>query len=156
MNDQRPPLPPFNVETARQKARMAENAWNLQDPVKVSLAYTQDSLWRNRSQFLQGREAIVAFLSDKWNRELEYRLIKEVWAFHENQIAARFQYEYHDIAGNWFRAHGNEQWRFDENGLMMRREASINDVPIQESERKFIWPKGPRPDDFPDLAELGL
>ncbi len=152
----RPPLPPFTAETAAQKARMAEDAWNHQDPVKVSLAYTENSWWRNRSQFIQGRDAIVDFLADKWQRELEYRLIKEVWAFHDNQIAARFQYEYHNAEGQWFRAHGNEQWRFDENGLMMRREASINDVLIAENDRKFIWPKGPRPDDYPGLSELGL
>lgn len=154
--EQRPPLPPFNATSAAQKARMAENAWNNQDPVKVSLAYTPNSWWRNRSEFIEGRDAIVAFLTRKWERELEYRLIKEVWAFHGNQIAARFQYEYHDAAGNWFRAYGNEQWRFDENGLMMRREASINDVPIKESERKFIWPKGQRPEDYPGLTALGL
>ncbi len=156
MTEQRPPLPPFTAETAAQKARIAENAWNTQDPVKVSLAYTLDSWWRNRSQFIRGRDEIVAFLTDKWRNERDYRLIKEVWAFHENQIAARFQYEYHDQNGNWFRAHGNEQWRFDGNGLMLRREASINDVPIKENERKFIWPKGPRPDDYPGLTELGL
>jgi len=156
MSEQRPPFPPFDAETAAQKARKAEDAWNNQDPVKVSLAYTEDSWWRNRSTFVQGRDEIVAFLADKWERELEYRLIKEVWAFHENQIACRFQYEYHNKAGNWFRAHGNEHWRFDENGLMMRREASINDVPIDEKDRKFIWPKGPRPDDYPGLTELGL
>ena len=152
----RPPLPPFTAETAALKARMAEDAWNHQDPERVSMAYTEDSWWRNRSQFLQGREAIVEFLSDKWQRELDYRLIKEVWAFHENQIAARFQYEYRNADGQWFRAHGNEQWRFDERGLMMRREASINDVPIAETDRKFLWPKGPRPADFPGLSELGL
>lgn len=156
MSEQRPPFPPFNAETAAIKARKAEDAWNNQDPVKVSLAYTEDSWWRNRSQFINGRDEIVAFLADKWKNELEYRLIKEVWAFHENQIACRFQYEYHNKAGNWFRAYGNEQWRFDENGLMMRREASINDVPIDEKERKFFWPQGPRPDDFPGLTELGL
>ena len=152
----RPPLPPFNAETAAQKARMAENAWNLRDPEKVSLAYTPDSWWRNRSQFIRGRDEIVAFLSDKWRRELEYRLIKEVWAFHGNQIAARFQYEYHDADGQWFRAYGNEQWRFDDAGLMLRREASINDVPIAEADRKFHWPSGPRPDDHPGLSELGM
>ena len=152
----KPPLPPFTAETAAQKARMAEDAWNRQDPESVSLAYTPDSWWRNRSQFLQGRDAIVAFLTDKWQRELEYRLIKEVWAFHDNQIAARFQYEYHDANGQWFRAHGNEQWRFDETSLMMRREASINDVAIAESDRLFHWPKGPRPADHPGLSELGL
>ena len=156
MSEQRPPFPPFNAETAAQKARKAEDAWNNQDPVKVSLAYTEDSWWRNRSEFVQGRDEIVAFLANKWENELEYRLIKEVWAFHENQIACRFQYEYHNKAGDWFRAHGNEQWRFDENGLMMRREASINDVPIDEKDRKFIWPKGPRPEDYPGLTELGL
>ena len=156
MSEQRPPFPPFNAETAAQKARKAEDAWNNQDPVKVSLAYTQDSWWRNRSEFVQGRDEIVAFLANKWENELEYRLIKEVWAFHENQIACRFQYEYHNKAGNWFRAHGNEQWRFDENGLMSRREASINDVPIAEKDRKFIWPQGPRPEDYPGLTELGL
>lgn len=156
MSEQRPPFPPFNAETAAQKARKAEDAWNNQDPVKVSLAYTEDSWWRNRSEFVQGRDEIVAFLADKWENELEYRLIKEVWAFHGNQIACRFQYEYHNKAGNWFRAHGNEQWRFDENGLMMRREASINDVPIDEKDRKFIWPQGPRPEDYPGLTELGL
>ena len=156
MIDKRPPFPPFNAETAAQKARKAEDAWNTQNAVRVSLAYTEDSWWRNRSTFVQGRDEIVAFLEDKWKNEMEYRLIKEVWAFHENQIACRFQYEYHNKAGNWFRAHGNEQWRFDENGLMSRREASINDVPIAEKERKFIWPKGPRPEDFPGLTELGL
>lgn len=154
MAEQRPPLPPFDAGSAAKKARAAEDAWNNQDPVKVSLAYTEDSWWRNRSQFIKGRDEIVAFLADKWQRELEYRLIKEVWAFHGNQIAARFQYEYHDANGNWFRAHGNEQWRFNENGLMMRREASINDVAIRESHRKFVWPKGPRPADFPGLSEL--
>lgn len=160
-SESRPPLPPFTRETATQKARMAENAWNLRDPVKVSLAYTPDSWWRNRSEFLQGREAIVAFLTRKWERELDYRLIKELWAFDGNQISARFAYEYHDAEGNWFRAHGNEQWRFDEHGLMMRREASINDVTIKESQRKFHWPMlesgpAPRPDDHPGLTELGL
>jgi nuclear transport factor 2 (NTF2) superfamily protein len=152
----RPPLPPFNAETAAQKARMAENAWNLQDPEKVSLAYTEDSRWRNRSEFINGREEIVAFLQRKWAREQDYRLIKEVWAFHDNRIAVRFQYEYHDDSGNWFRAHGNENWEFDEHGLMRRREASINDVSIAEFERKFLWEQGPRPDDFPGLTELGL
>ena len=152
----RPPLPPFTLETATQKARMAENAWNLQDPEKVALAYTENSRWRNRAEFINGREEIVEFLTRKWARELDYRLIKEVWAFHENRIAVRFQYEYHDDSGNWFRAHGNENWEFDEHGLMRRREASINDIPIMESERKFIWEQGPRPDDYPGLTELGL
>ena len=152
----RPPLPPFTAETAAQKARMAEDAWNTRDPARVALAYTTDSRWRNRAEFFEGREAIEAFLRRKWDRELDYRLIKEVWAFHENRIAVRFQYEYHDDSGNWFRAHGNEQWEFDENGLMRRREASINDVPIQEAERKFRWPQGARPKDHPGLTELGL
>jgi nuclear transport factor 2 (NTF2) superfamily protein len=154
---ERPPLPPFTLETAAQKARMAENAWNLRDPEKVSLAYTEDSVWRNRSVFLKGREEIVAFLKGKWASEHEYRLIKELWAFHDNRIAVRFQYEYHDDSENWFRAHGNENWEFNEFGLMRRREASINDVPILESERKFLWePAGPRPEDYPGLTELGL
>ena len=152
----RPPLPPFNAETAIQKARMAENAWNLQDPEKVSMAYTEDSHWRNRAEFINGRDEIVAFLKRKWARELDYRLIKEVWAFHENRIAVRFQYEYHDDSGNWFRAYGNENWEFDEHGLMRRREASINDVSISEADRKFLWDQGPRPEDFPGLTELGL
>lgn len=156
MSDARPPLPPFTRETAMQKARMAENAWNSHDPEKVSLAYTEDSRWRNRAEFFQGREAIVAFLKRKWAKELDYRLIKELWAFHENRIAVRFQYEWRDDSGNWYRSHGNENWEFDERGLMRRREASINDVPIRESDRKFLWPKGPRPENFPGLTELGL
>lgn len=153
---ERPPLPPFTQESAIQKVRMAENAWNISDPEKISLAYTEDSRWRNRDEFINGREEIVAFLKRKWARELDYRLIKELWTFHENRIAVRYQYECHDSSGNWFRAHGNENWEFDERGLMRRREASINDVPIKESERKFLWEKGPRPDDFPGLTELGL
>ncbi|HVZ14190.1 MAG TPA: nuclear transport factor 2 family protein [Bauldia sp.] len=156
MSEPRPPLPPFTAATAAEKARKAEDAWNSQDPVKVSLAYTEDSRWRNRAEFFQGRAAIVAFLTRKWTRELDYRLIKEVWAFHENRIAVRFAYEYRDDSGNWFRAHGNEQWEFDANGLMRRREASINDVPIKAGERKFTWPQGPRPQDFPGLTALGL
>ena len=152
----RPPLPPFDAESAAKKARVAEDAWNMRDPERVSLAYTEDSWWRNRSEFFSGRSAIVEFLTRKWAKEQDYRLIKEVWAFHGNRIAARFAYEYHDAAGNWFRAHGNEQWEFDENGLMRRREASINDVPIKESERKFRWPSGPRPADHPGLSELGM
>lgn len=154
--EQRPPLPPFDAVTAAQKARMAENAWNSRDPQKVSLAYTPDSRWRNRAEFFQGRAAIVEFLERKWARELEYRLIKELWATSENRIAVRFQYEYRDDSGNWFRACGNENWEFDENGLMARREASINDVPITAADRLFHWPEGPRPDDHPGLTELGL
>jgi nuclear transport factor 2 (NTF2) superfamily protein len=153
----RPPLPPFTRETAAQKARLAEDAWNSRDPERVSLAYTEDSRWRNRAEFFQGRGAIVEFLRRKWARELDYRLIKELWAFHDNRIAVRFQYEFHDDAGNWFRACGNEQWEFDGQGLMRRREASINDVAIKESGRKFTWPApGPRPAGFPGLTELGL
>ncbi len=150
------PVPPFTLETALQKTRLAEDAWNTCDPQRVSLAYTEDSRWRNRSEFLQGRTAIVEFLTRKWSRELDYRLIKELWAFHGNHIAVRFQYEFHDSSENWFRAYGNEQWEFDENGLMRRREASINDIPIKHSERKFHWPAGPRPADHPGLTELGL
>lgn len=154
---QRPPLPPFKTETAAKKARMAEAAWNSRDPGRVSLAYTEDSTWRNRAEFLAGRPAIVAFLQRKWARELEYRLIKEVWAFQGNHIAARFAYEWHDDRGQWYRSHGNEQWAFDENGLMRRREASVNDVPIKEADRKFRWqPWGPRPPEHPGLTEFGL
>jgi hypothetical protein len=153
---QRPPLPPFTLETAKQKARMAEDAWNSRDPERVSLAYTEDSLWRNRSEFFSGRPAIVAFLKRKWEKELDYRLIKELWAFHESRIAVRFQYEWRDAGGEWYRAYGNELWEFDENGLMRRREASINDVPIRAEDRKFLWPAGPRPADHPGLTELGL
>ena len=156
MSENRPPLPPFTLETAAKKARMAEDAWNSRDPARVALAYTPDSRWRNRAEFINGRAEIEAFLRRKWARELDYRLIKELWAFHDNRIAVRFQYEYHDDSGNWFRAYGNENWEFDENGLMRRRQASINDVPIQESDRKFKWPQGPRPKDFPGLTALGL
>ena len=145
---QRPPFPPFNEETARQKVRMAEDAWNGRDPAKVALAYTPDSKWRNRAEFLDGRADIEAFLTRKWNKEL--------WTFGGNRIAVRFAYEYHDDSGNWFRAYGNENWEFDENGLMRRRIASINDFPIAESERKFRWPLGRRPDDHPGLSDLGL
>ncbi len=153
----RPPLPPFTRETAALKARKAEDAWNTRDPQRVSLAYTPDSIWRNRSEFLQGREAIVAMLTRKWERELEYRLIKEVWAHEANRISVRFQYECHDADGDWYRSYGNENWEFDEAGLMRRREASINDVPIRESERRFLWPDlGPRPEDYPGLTALGL
>lgn len=156
MTAKRPPLPPFDLETAIQKIRMAEDAWNTRDPEKVSLAYTEDSRWRNRSEIFQGRENIVAFLRRKWDHELEYRLIKELWSFRENRMAVRFKYEWHDDAGNWYRAHGNELWEFDENGLMRRREASINDAPIAESERRFLWDLGPRPADHPGLSELGF
>jgi nuclear transport factor 2 (NTF2) superfamily protein len=152
----RPPFPPFTRETALQKVRMAEDGWNSRDPEKVSLAYTIDSKWRNRSEFLTGRQEIVAFLTRKWKAELDYRLIKELWAFTENRIAVRFAYECHNASGNWFRAYGNENWEFDEHGLMRARHASINDLPIQESERKYHWPLGRRPDDHPELSDLGL
>ena len=153
----RPPLPPFTLETARQKVRMAEDAWNTRDPERVARAYTDDSVWRNRAEFFSGRPAIEAFLRRKLAKEIGYRLIKELWAFHENRIAVRFQYEWHDDSGNWFRAHGNEQWEFDPHGLMRRREASINDAPIRAEDRKFLWPgEGPRPQDWPGLTELGL
>ena len=146
---ERPPFPPFTEEEAALKVRTAENAWNMRDPVKISLAYSEDSRWRNRAEFFQGREAIVEFLSRKWQRELDYHLIKELWTYHDNRIAVRFQYEYRDDSGNWFRAHGNENWEFNEQGFMQRREASINDVPIQQSDRKFLWGEGPRPEDYP-------
>ena len=152
----RPPLPPFDHASATQKVRLAEDGWNSRDPQKVALAYTVDSLWRNRAEFLTGREAIVAFLTRKWARELDYRLIKELWAFHENRIAVRFAYEWHDDSGNWFRSYGNENWEFDADGLMQRRIASINDLPIRESERKYHWPLGRRPDDHAGLSDLGL
>ena len=153
----RPPLPPFTLQTAAQKVRMAEDAWNGRDPERVALAYTADSRWRNRAEFLQGRAEIVRFLERKWARELDYRLIKELWAFHDNRIAVRFQYEWRDGTGHWFRSYGNEQWEFDSEGLMRRREASINDVPILEADRLFHWPApGPRPADHPGLTELGL
>ena len=148
----RPPLPPFTLETARQKARMAEDAWNSRDPLRVSLAYTEHSQWRNRAEFFSGRLAIVAFLERKWARELDYRLIKDVWAFHDNRIAVRFQYEWHDANGQWFRSYGNEQWEFSPEGLMRRREASINDVAIDTDARRFHWPSGTaRPADHPGL-----
>ena len=156
MLDQRPPLPPFTPETAPLKVRKAEDAWNTRDPHAVSLAYTPDSRWRNRAEFLNGREEIVAFLTRKWARELEYRLIKELWGFRENRMAVRFCYEWHDTAGQWFRSYGNELWEFDENGLMRTRHASINDLAIPESERLFHWPQGRRPDDHPGLSDLGL
>ena len=154
--DQRPPLPPFDRETAIKKVRLAEDGWNSRDPEKVSLAYSIDSSWRNRSEFVTGREAIVQFLTRKWKRELDYRLIKELWAFTENRIAVRFAYEWHDDSGNWFRSYGNENWEFNADGLMQRRYASINDLPIKESERKYHWPLGRRPDDYPGLSQLGL
>jgi nuclear transport factor 2 (NTF2) superfamily protein len=152
----RPPLPPFSAETAAQKARMAEDAWNSRDAARVALAYTEDSRWRNRSEFFQGRDAIQAFLTRKWQRELDYRLIKEVWAFRENRIAVRFAYEWHDDSGHWFRSYGNENWEFSAEGLMAVRHASINDLVIAESERKYHWPLGRRPDDHPSLTDLGL
>ncbi len=152
----RPPLPPFTPETAAQKARLAEDAWNTREPARVALAYTVDSQWRNRTEFLAGRDAIEAFLTRKWRRELEYRLIKEVWSFDGNRMAVRFAYESHDAAGHWFRSFGNELWEFDGHGLMRRRVASINDLPIAEAERKYHWPLGRRPDDHPGLSELGL
>jgi len=157
MEAERPPLPPFTtVEAAVQKIRFAEDAWNGRDPGRVALAYTPDSQWRNRTEFLQGRDAIVAFLTRKWHRELDYRLIKELWGFRENRIAVRFAYEWHDDSSNWFRSYGNELWEFDERGLMRRRVASINDAPIHERERKYRWPLGRRPDDHPSLSDLGL
>jgi uncharacterized protein len=152
----RPPLPPFNNETAIQKVRMAEDAWNTCNPERVSLAYTPDCIWRNRSEFLSGREAIVQFLTQKWNKELDYRLIKELWAFNDNRIAVRFAYEWHDDSGHWYRSYGNENWEFDPHGFMQRRIASINDLPILESERKYHWPLGRRPDDHPPLTDLDL
>jgi nuclear transport factor 2 (NTF2) superfamily protein len=152
----RPPMPPFTPETAVQKARGAEDAWNSRDPERVSLAYTEDSRWRNRAEFISGRGEIVAFLRRKWLRELEYRLIKEVWAHTDSRIAVRFAYEWHDDSGHWFRSYGNENWEFDGHGLMQRRLASINDLPIGEADRRFHWPLGRRPDDHPGLSEIGL
>jgi uncharacterized protein len=152
----RPPLPPYIAETAAQKVRMAEDAWNSRDPARVALAYTPDSQWRNRSEFISGREAIEAFLKRKWSRELDYRLIKELWACHGNRIAVRFAYEWHDDSGQWYRSYGNENWEFDEQGYMRRRIASINDLPIAAADRKYHWPSGPRPADHPSLSELGL
>ncbi len=152
----RPPFPPFTAETAAQKVRMAEDAWNTRDPSRVALAYTSYSTWRNRSEFLKGREEIRRFLARKWARELDYRLIKELWAFHENRIAVRFAYEWHDDSDNWYRSYGNEKWEFDPQGFMQRRVASINDLPIAAGERKYHWPLGRRPDDHPGLSALGL
>jgi nuclear transport factor 2 (NTF2) superfamily protein len=157
MNIARPPLPPFSHATAAQKVRAAEDGWNTCNADKVALAYTEDSRWRNRTDFLQGRVAIIAFLSNKWRREQEYRLIKELWAFIDNRIAVRFAYEWHDDSGNWFRSYGNENWEFDEHGLMRSRHASINDLPIPENQRLFFWDRsGPRPADHPSLSALGL
>ncbi len=152
----RPPLPPFTFETAMQKARMAEDMWNTRDASRVLMAYTEDSRWRNRAEFFYGRPAILDFLTRKWTRELEYRLIKELWAFNENRIAVRFAYEWHDDSGQWFRSYGNENWEFDAEGLMYLRIASINDLPITPSDRKYHWPLGRRPDDHPNLSALGL
>jgi hypothetical protein len=153
---QRPPLPPFDVDSARLKVRLAEDAWNSRDPERVALAYTVDSAWRNRSEFITGRAAIVPFLRRKWSRELDYRLIKELWGFRENRMAVRFAYEWHDDSGNWFRSYGNENWEFTPNGLMARRFASINDLPILEADRKYFWPLGRRPDEHPGLSDLNL
>ena len=155
-DDARPPLPPFTPETATQKARLAEDAWNSRDPQRVSLAYTPDSRWRNRTEFLQGRDAIQAFLARKWASELDYRLIKEVWGFRGNRMAVHFAYEWHDADGNWFRSYGNELWEFDAHGLMSRRVASINDLPVGGDARLFHWPQGRRPDGHPGLSDLGL
>ena len=152
----RPPVPPFTRETAIQKVRAAEDGWNTRDPERVSLAYTPQSVWRNRSEFITGRAEIVGLLRRKWAKELDYRLIKELWAFTDNRIAVRFAYEWHDDSGNWFRSYGNENWEFDEHGLMARRHASINDLPIREADRLYRWPLGRRPDDHPGLSDLGL
>ena len=156
MKPERPPLPPFTAQSATWKVRLAEDAWNTRDPGRVALAYTPESIWRNRAEFLQGRSAIIAFLSRKWERELDYRLIKELWAFEGHRIAVRFAYEWHDDSGNWFRSYGNENWEFDGRGLMCRRLASINDVPMRECDRKYHWPIGQRPDDHQSLSDLGL
>lgn len=152
----RPPLPPFDADSAAEKVRLAEDAWNSRDPARVALAYTPDSQWRNRAEFLSGRAEIEAFLTRKWRRELDYRLVKQLWTFGGDRIAVRFAYEYHDDSSQWFRAYGNENWQFDADGLMMRRIASINEHPITAAERKFLWPAGRRPDDHPSLEELGL
>lgn len=152
----RPPLPPFTLETATQKVRAAEDGWNSRDPARVALAYTPDSRWRNRAEFVNGREQIVQFLTRKWQKELDYRLIKEIWAHDSDRIAVRFAYEWHDDAGNWYRSYGNENWEFDEHGLMRTRHASINDVPMKAEDRKFHWPLGRRPDDHPGLSHFGF
>ncbi|MHA6687504.1 nuclear transport factor 2 family protein [Mesorhizobium sp. A556] len=156
MDIQRPPLPPFTIEPALEKVRLAEDGWNSRDPARVAGSYTIDSLWRNRSEFLQGREAIAAFLERKWQRELDYRLIKELWAFQDNRIAVRFAYEWHDDSGNWFRSYGNENWEFSDEGLMRRRLACINHTPIRDADRRFHWPLGRRPDDHRGLSDLGF
>ena len=156
MSAERPPLPPFTAESAAAKARLAEDAWNTREPARVALAYTADSAWRNRAEFLQGRAAIEAFLALKWARKLDYRLVKEVWAHAGHRIAVRFAYEWHDDSGTWLRSYGNENWEFSPEGLMQRRIASINDLPIAAGERKFHWPLGRRPDDHPSLSDLGL
>ncbi|PCI12090.1 MAG: hypothetical protein COB71_10635 [Thiotrichales bacterium] len=155
-DESKPPFPPFDKETATKKVRLAEEAWNSKNPEKISLAYTQNSQWRNRNEFISGREAIVIFLQNKWKKELEYRLIKELWATSGNRIAVRFAYEWHDSTDNWFRSYGNENWEFTKSGLMQLRLASINDLSIMESERKFNWPLGRRPDEHPSLSELNL
>ena len=155
-NETRPPFPPFNLDTATQKVLMAEDGWNNRDPQKVAMAYTENSQWRNRAEFIHGREEIIQFLTRKWHKELEYRLIKELWAFLGDKIAVRFAYEWHDNAGNWFRSYGNENWQFNAQGLMEKRYACINDLPINEAQRKFRWPQGRRPDDYASLSELGL
>ncbi|SMF16853.1 hypothetical protein SAMN02745866_01099 [Alteromonadaceae bacterium Bs31] len=156
IEDTREPLPPFTKETAIKKIRLAEDAWNMKDPAKIACAYSLNSRWRNRDQFISGREQIIAFLTAKWEKELDYRLIKELWAYSENRIAVRYVYESHDTKGNWFRSHGNENWQFDQKGLMSQRHASINDVLIAESDRKFFWPQGKRPEEHPGLSEMGL
>jgi nuclear transport factor 2 (NTF2) superfamily protein len=156
VTEQRPPLPPFTHESALEKVRLAEDAWNSRDPAKVALAYSVDSRWRNRAEFAVGREEIVAFLARKWSTELDYRLIKELWTFADNRVAVRFAYEWHDDSGTWYRSYGNENWEFDDDGLMRLRFASINDLPIAESERRYHWPLGRRPDDHPGLSQLGL
>jgi nuclear transport factor 2 (NTF2) superfamily protein len=155
-SESRPPFPPFNAETAVEKVRLAEDGWNTRDPERVSLAYSIDSRWRNRAEFANGREQIVALLTRKWRRELDYRLIKELWSFTGNRIAVRFAYESHDDSNNWYRSYGNENWEFNHDGLMVHRYACINDLPIKESDRLFHWPLGRRPDDHPSLSELGL
>nr|WP_196240363.1 nuclear transport factor 2 family protein [Dyella choica] len=156
MDTARPPVPPFTLETAVEKVRLAEDGWNSRNPEKVALAYTVDSQWRNRAEFVTGRVAIIAFLSRKWQREMDHRLIKELWAFRENCIAVRFAYEWHDDSGNWFRSYGNENWEFGEDGLMRKRYACINDAPLREADRRFHWPQGRRPDDHAGLSDLGL